>query len=70
MPKYRQPQGKRFFWWIALVILLLGSGFTYLFSLNRFDEGSQMGMNLCLTLTVFGVGMCVIIATADWWLKH
>lgn len=64
---FRQSSG---LWWTALVIILVGSGITFMFSLDKVNPGARIGMAVSLMLTIFGTGICVISATAGWWMHR
>lgn len=67
---HRSPNTKAWLWWLAFFFLILGSAITYLISLG--DEtpakAAHFGLGVALTAIVFGV--CVISATANWWLHR
>lgn len=57
-------------WWTALLIMVIGGGITYLLSLQKMTPFAQSHTSMALMITVIGSGLCVILATADWWLKR
>jgi hypothetical protein len=57
-------------WWAALVSAIAGSAITYVLSLDRLGPGTRHDWTLSLTATVVVVGLCIICATADWWMRR
>lgn len=57
-------------WWTAVLIAVIGGAVSYALSLDRFTPGYRERMGVGLMITVLGAGICVIAATANWWLKR
>lgn len=58
-------------WWAALVILLLSGGMVYFVRLfTPLDPSTDHTVRLIVATGVLGAGICVIAATARWWMKH
>ena len=58
------------FFWIALLILFVGSAVAFLLSLDKTNTAAHLTIRITLLLTVSGAVLCVICATSDWWLKR
>jgi len=57
-------------WWLALLILLSGSGIAYWFHQQPANPAASQWFRLIVSFTAVGVGICIIAATADWWLRR
>jgi hypothetical protein len=57
-------------WWLALLIIATGGLIIYGLSSQQTVPETQARINLVLAVTVVGAGICVICATADWWMRH
>jgi hypothetical protein len=57
-------------WWTAILVAVIGGAITYALSLDRFTPGFRVRMSVSLMITILGAGICVIAATANWWLKR
>jgi hypothetical protein len=57
-------------WWIAFALSLVGGSITYMLSLDRTSPASHANAGLSLTITVVAVGICIICATSDWWMRR
>jgi len=61
----------RGFWLAALVVLLIGGGLAYLVRITApVDTGINPRVRLVLALTAAASGVCLISATARWWMRH
>lgn len=56
--------------WTAFTIAIVGGAITYALSLDRLTPGSRTHMAVSLMITVLATGLCLISATANWWLKR
>ncbi len=56
--------------WLALLLLAVGGGVAYLLHTHVTDPVSRQTLTLILALTVVTAGICLISATADWWIKR
>ena len=62
---------KRWLWWAALWVLAIGLGLAYLmFYTASSPRTITAGIRLVAVLAFVGSGICVISATAHWWLKR
>jgi len=63
--------GKMFLWWWALVFGLVGGGAVYYLSMGAGQDPSQVNMiPFVLSVTTILVGICIVSATAGWWLHR
>lgn len=56
--------------WLALLILLVGGTVAYMFSLDASDPEAHSQMMLALAITISAAGTCLIVLTADFWMRH
>ena len=68
--KYRTTVIRTGLLWLALIVLLIGGSITYLFWINVPEPGARQHALLALTFTASIIGVCVILATANWWLHR
>jgi hypothetical protein len=66
----KPPGSRAWLWWLGLLLLVVGSWITFIFYHQRIDPEARIAMSISLMLTVISVGICVICATADWWIKR
>ncbi len=68
--QHRPPSLRAWLWWLALFILACGGSIAYMVRMNNFSPspGSQFVLVVAVTGVLFG--LCVISATADWWLRR
>jgi len=64
-PKVRENAGLI---WATFFILLFGGVLTYIFSLDKVDPSNRMAMHVTILATVISAGICLISASARWWL--
>ncbi len=57
-------------WWAAFFIAVIGGSLAYVFSLDKTDPALRSNMSMVLLFTIIAVGVCVICATANWWLRR
>lgn len=57
-------------WWWAIFAALTGGTITFLFSLDRLNPDARVGMAISLVVTILVTGMCIICATANWWMHR
>ncbi len=69
-PLKGQPHPTAGLWWMAALISLAGGAIAFLISLDKMHTNYRYTMALTLTVTVIAAGLCVISATASWWLKR
>lgn len=63
----RQPT---WLWWWAFFILFFGGLIAYMLSLQEAVPGAQSQVHLTLAISIVAAGICIICATADWWMRH
>jgi hypothetical protein len=68
--KFKPPNAVRGLWWLAFLIVLAGGLLAYNFSLNEIDPSSKRLMGQTIMVTTVLAGICLIAATAKWWLRH
>lgn len=56
--------------WLALMILAIGGALAYLLYTDTADPNAEQVIVLLLAITITAAGICLICATADWWIKH
>jgi hypothetical protein len=57
-------------WIVALAIVAVGSFYWYLLSSRPESTVTRTRMAYVLTGTLLGAGLCVILATKDWWIRR
>ncbi len=57
-------------WWIAFALALVGGTITYVLSLDKMNPIARSNAAMGLTFTVVAVGICIICATSDWWMRR
>jgi len=67
MKKYRP---KAWLWWLALFFLLIGGALIYMFSLRLPEPTARTFMGLSMVATIVVVGLCLISASSDWWMRR
>ena len=61
----------RWLWWLALYILAIGSGIIYLmYEINPDPQPITDDMRRVALVTVVASGICIISATARWWVHR
>jgi hypothetical protein len=68
--RHMHHQNTAWLWWLGLFLLVVGGSITYLLFKQRPDPEVQTFRSISLAITCIGVGLCVICATANWWLKR
>jgi len=61
------PNGTRWLWWTALLIGVVAAVSVYLV---RRDIESQSTGNMIILIAVVAIGICVISATSQWWVRR
>lgn len=66
------PSPTAWLWWAALALLMIGAGVAYMITLHAPDPDPDAINYAVLVLagTVVAAGLCVIGATAGWWLRR
>ncbi|MFH0952762.1 MAG: hypothetical protein V1873_00365 [Verrucomicrobiota bacterium] len=57
-------------WWAAFLILLVGGGIAYVFSLDETSPAARTSMATTLMVTIIAAGIFVICATSNWWMRR
>lgn len=57
-------------WWLAFFILFFGGLIAYMLSLQSDNLRVHDQVTLTLAITIVAAGICIICATADWWMQH
>jgi CHASE2 domain-containing sensor protein len=70
MKKIPSPQRKTWLWWLALLIIAIGGGICYLLSGDQTNSTYRIARILTVAITIISAGICIISATANWWIKH
>jgi len=68
--QYTKPRYSAGFFWAALFILFVGGSIALMLVLDPTYATARLNLNLTLLLTGAGVFLCLILGTADWWLKR
>ncbi len=64
-------QPLRWLWWLALLILAAGAGLLYLmYRINPEPQPITDQMRMVAMCTVVSAGICIISATARWWIHR
>lgn len=67
----RPPNTARGLWWTAFLVLIGGAALAYMtHRQDPFDPTTQQHVRLILAVAALGAGLCVIAATARWWLRR
>ncbi len=56
--------------WVALLILVTGGVVAYMLSLEQANPEIHSQIVLTIAVSIAGAGICLIIMTADWWMRH
>ncbi len=64
------PQSTGWLWRLGLLIFVAGGLVTYLIYQHgpQADQRADVGLSICITVLLGG--MCLICASAHWWLKR
>lgn len=63
-------RGAAWLWWVALFIVTIGGVIVYLLSQQPMTSPEiTQQVNFTLAITFGLAGTCIILATADWWLR-
>mgnify|MGYP006308883703 CR=1 FL=1 len=57
-------------WLLALLIVIIGGGITWMLHSEASDPTQRQGMLIALAVTILGCGLCIICATSEWWLHR
>lgn len=67
---HRSPYSGIWLWKLALLFALIGGPLSY-YLYQRIDSAESRSLfSLSLWVTLLGVGICVICATRNWWLRR
>lgn len=64
------PNARSGLWWLAVLILIVGGALAYLRLTDPTAVGADGTAYLILAVSVALAGICIISATAHWWLKR
>lgn len=56
--------------WTALLISVIGGTISYMFFTQPPTPDTRANLAISLAGTILGVGICIISATANWWLRR
>ncbi|MCX7818762.1 MAG: hypothetical protein N2652_06100 [Kiritimatiellae bacterium] len=65
--RYRTPGPRRWLWLLALLIAAAGGSIAWLMRPHVGLDYPRAAYNFTIAATVVLSGLCVIVATADWW---
>lgn len=68
--RIKSPYSLRWLWKVAVVIGFVGGGITYLLYLEGVRRGTMRLFRISLFATILLTGICIICATANWWIKR
>lgn len=57
-------------WWTALFVGAIGGTAAYLLARDRLNPDAAAHAGFVFLLTAIGVGVCIIAATANWWVRR
>jgi uncharacterized Tic20 family protein len=58
-------------WWLALFIVILGGLVVYLMKQqSTLTHELAEQTNFIIAVTALAAGVCIISASADWWMRH
>jgi CHASE2 domain-containing sensor protein len=66
----KKPNHTGWLWWLAFLIAGAGGLACYLMSQNSMNPDMRQQMMLVATIATIGIGVCVIAATAHWWMHR
>ena len=64
------PHTRSWLWWLAIFILVAGGALAYVLSLDTALPYAGRRALLVISLSIALAGVCVISATAGWWLRR
>ena len=64
------PNARAGLWWTAGLILIAGGVLSYIRLLDTMSPRAESNAFLILAVSIALAGICVISATAHWWLKR
>lgn len=65
----KEPKPTAGLWWTAVLTLMVGGVLTFVFLQDRVSPDARVAAAVTGSITVIAAGLCVIGATAQWWLK-
>lgn len=66
----KKPNLYGWLWWLALLIAATGFIVSYILRLDTQNPDLNRQLLMTATATFLGTGICVIAATAHWWMSH
>jgi len=64
----RNPTG--WLWWTALLIAAASGIIVYFIKQDRGYLNADVMVGKVIMFAVIGIGICIISATAHWWIRH
>jgi len=64
------PNARAGLWWSAVLILIAGGTLSYIQMLDATSPRAESTAFLILAVSIALAGICIISATAHWWLKR
>jgi hypothetical protein len=64
------PNPRSGLWWLAALVLVAGGALAYTIMMDKADPDAFARGMLVLCVAIALAGICVISATAHWWLKR
>lgn len=66
----KRPNPTGWLWWLALLIAAAASGVVYSLRQDVGNINAQQTISTVILFAVVGIGICIISATAHWWLNR
>lgn len=66
----KKPNLYGWLWWLALLIAAIGFTITYVLKLDTLNPDLDRQLTLTAIVSIIGSGVCVIAATASWWMQR
>jgi CHASE2 domain-containing sensor protein len=66
----KKPNLYGWLWWLALIFAAIGGLVSYLLLLNPINPELRQQLMMTATFSIISVGVCIIAATAHWWMHR
>jgi hypothetical protein len=66
----KSPKPTRWLWWMAVVITIAAAVMVYFINRDTGNIDSREQIQRVIMFAVVAVGICVISATSQWWIKR